>query len=221
MNLIEESFSRIFPDESLPYTSNSKYSGRFSGFNAVVRKRGNHLEFSISKKWKGVDREILIGLIQNLLLKIMKRKGKSTNIDLYHHFIKSLHLSTEKTEVDADLAESFDRVANLMDLFDVEKPNLVWGESTFRKLASYTYESDTVTVSNIFRSAPNELIDYLMYHELLHKKFKFEEKNGRSLHHSPEFKRWEARFPNAKELEKQLSIWSRKKKGFLGRLWWK
>lgn len=217
-SIAEEAYSGIFENSS-PYDFSLKYSGKFRDYNGLVRKMDNQLEFVISKKWKTVDRQIQIGMIQHLLLKILKRKAKTENIDLYNYFIKSLHITKEKTSMDPLLGELCDKVIDRMQLFDVEKPSLEWGSPTFRKLASYNYESDIVTVSSLFQGAPEELISYLIYHELLHKKFKFKESGGRTLHHSSEFKRWERMFPDSEELDKQLGQYVRKKKGILRMFW--
>ncbi len=212
MGIAEDAYAGLFGEGSMPYTFELSYSGRFKGYNGTVIKRYNHLTFSISKKWKGVDRQIQIGMLQHLMLKILHVKGKTDNIDLYGYFIKSLHLTTQKQSEDTVLSESCERVLAQMELYDVEKPSLAWGDATFRKLASYNYETDTIQVSSLFEGAPQELLDYLMYHELLHKKFKFSEKNGRTLHHSAEFLRWEKKFPDAQRLEGELSKWVRSKK---------
>ncbi len=219
MGIADELYSELFPSETSNYIFSLKYSGRLKDFNGMVRKSGNNLTFILSKKWSRVDRQIQKGLMQHLLLKILNKKGHTESIDLYNYFIKSLHISTPKTSEDELLTQSCDKVLEQMQLFDVEKPSLAWGSPTFRKLASYNYQSDTITISSLFQNAPQELVDYLMYHELLHKKFKFKETNGRSLHHSAEFKRWERKFPNSEELEKQLSQHVRKKRGIL-RLFW-
>ena len=56
-----------------------------------------------------------------------------------------------------------------------------------------------------------------MYHEMLHKKFKFESKNGRSLHHSPRVQKMEAKFENSDLVEKEVSKLARKHRfGFFG-----
>ena len=49
-----------------------------------------------------------------------------------------------------------------------------------------------------------------MYHEMLHKKFKFENKNGRSVHHSTEFKKMESQFENSEFIEKEIAKVARK-----------
>ncbi len=168
-------------------------------------------------QWKDIDDEIKIGLIQHLLLKVFKKKGMSNkistqNIDLYNNFIRNIDILAVKDKFDPILEQSFNRINeqyfdNLMD-----KPNLVWGTNSFRKLACYNFHSDTVTMSTIFTDARNEVIDQIMYHELLHKHLKFAHKNGRSSHHSPEFRRRERSFPNFHEIEKEIGQIIRTKK---------
>jgi hypothetical protein len=53
-----------------------------------------------------------------------------------------------------------------------------------------------------------------MYHEMLHKKYKFNSKNGRSYHHTSQFRKKEKAYPNSEEIEKKLnSLAVRKKVG--------
>ena len=65
-------------------------------------------------------------------------------------------------------------------------PNLKWGNKSLSQLGTYDYGTDTITVSRILEKE-SILLDYVMYHEILHKKIKFKEKNGRSIHHSKEW----------------------------------
>ena len=89
ISLVVEAFNRLFPDND-NYSFSLKYSSKFSQYNANVKKRLSKIEFSLSSKWKTVNDEIVIGLIQSLLLRILGKKGSSMNIDLYNNFVKSL-----------------------------------------------------------------------------------------------------------------------------------
>jgi len=88
---------------------------------------------------------------------------------------------------------------------------------SFRKLARYDYQEDMITVSEIFRDAKPEMLDYLIYHELLHKKMKFSYKNGKNYHHTRSFKKMEEKFENAAGLEKEFGIFIAKKRRELSR----
>ena len=93
----------------------------------------------------------------------------------------------------------------------IEKPNLVLGNGT-SKLGSYEYGVDTINISRILLNGKRELLDYVMYHEMLHKKHKFYTKSGRSYHHTSAFKKAEKKFENAEEIEEKLARLCRKKK---------
>jgi len=162
--------------------------------------------FNLSKDWKKISPEIQIGLIQELLIRILKEKNKKTiNMELYNSFLKNIHIAIPKTKTDEILEESFNRVNETYFVGMVDLPNLKWGNDSTSKLGSYEYGSDTITISSIFKNAEQELLDYVMHHEMLHKKFKFQNKNGRNLHHSSEFKRTEEAFENRNLIEKKIS----------------
>jgi hypothetical protein len=48
------------------------------------------------------------------------------------------------------------------------------------------------------------MMDYVMYHEMLHKKHKFSSKGSRIMHHTKEFRSSESAFPNSEIIEKRL-----------------
>ena len=204
MGLIKDAFTKLYPDKTFNYNSKVKYSAKFNDYNANVKYGADSLNFNLSKKWKGVSKEIQIGLIQSLLNRVFKTKINTTNIDLYNIFLKRVHYTVEKIHSDPILEESFDRVNEKYFYDFIEKPNLKFGKDSFSKLGSYEYGSDTIVISNIFKDSP-ELLDYVMYHELLHKKHKFHNKNGRSYHHTSEFKQKEKEFEDP-EIEKKLEF---------------
>lgn len=206
MDLIQESFKRLYPNKNLEYKVELKFSGRFKPYNANVQynKLTKHLKFNLSKKWRKTNKEIVIGLIQNLLIKIFKDKKTTLNIDLYNNFIKNLHISIPKKQADPLLLESFNRVNNEYFYDLIEQPNLDWGKKSIAKLGSYEYQTDKITISSIFKKASQHLLDYVIYHELLHKKHKFQNRGTRNYHHTATFKKAEKKFRNASEIEKEL-----------------
>lgn len=209
--LIKEAFGQLCPEKALSYNVSLKYSRKFKPYNANVKLRGSNLIFNLSREWKKIGKEIQIGLIQELMAKILKGKNcKTINIELYNLFMKNVHLAVPKTKTDETLEGSFDRVNETYFNGMIDKPNLQWGNDSTSKLGSYEYGSDTITISAIFKNSEQRLLDYVMHHEMLHKKFKFQSKNGRNLHHSSEFKRMESRFENREAVEKEISGLARK-----------
>ncbi|MDP3734239.1 MAG: hypothetical protein Q8R37_03340, partial [Nanoarchaeota archaeon] len=73
MDLIQESFQRLFPEQEFRYKTAMEYNRRLSHFNANVKLEYNTLSVNLNLQWKDIDDEIKIGLIQHLLLKILKQ----------------------------------------------------------------------------------------------------------------------------------------------------
>jgi len=222
MQLIKEAFEKLYPDKEFNYSIKIKYTARFKPYNANVRYTKNSLEFSLSRQWKHISKDIVIGLIQNLLLKVFNDKKQTINIDLYNYFIRNLHISIPKQKSDPALESSFNRVNKEYFYNLVEIPNLEWGSNSKRKLGSYDYHTDTISISRIFIDAEPELLDYLIHHEMLHKKLKFSNKDNRSYHHTREFKEKEKEFNNYKEMDKKIKMLIRKSKykEFLNQFSW-
>jgi len=191
-----------------------KYSGHFKGYNTNVKYSNYKIEFTASRQWEEIDPDIQIGLLQNLIVKMHRLKVKKTpNMELYESFMKGLSKYAKKHTRDPQLEESFDRVNAKFFDGNMDKPNLIFANESFSKLGSYEYGTDTIHMSTIFSDLPpSDLVylDYVMYHELLHKKHSFNVKNGRHQAHTTAFRKDEARFEPG--MEAKLSGFLRRKK---------
>lgn len=209
MNLAEKAYMELFPNRPLDHEFSVKYTAKFKPYRANVRMRDNRVLFSMSRKWKSVSHEIQIGIIQDLMQRILSRKMKidrvkTTSMDLYNIFLKKIHMAIPKTNIDPLLEESFDRVNEKYFNNMIEKPNLVWGAYSTSKLGSYEYGSDTITMSRIFENSDTKLLDYVMHHEMLHKKHKFNHGSCRTLHHTAEFRKEESMFEGRELMERGI-----------------
>ncbi|OYT32729.1 hypothetical protein DRJ22_01410 [Candidatus Woesearchaeota archaeon] len=201
MRFADEAFLELFPEKKLPFIS-VEYSGRFNSFNANVVKKNNSLFFKLSKNWRSVSSEIKKGLVQELLTKLFKVKKRTLNMDLYDSFIKKLSDFSVPSRSHPVLEESFNRVNLACFSNSLSRPNLKLGRGVNR-LGFYDYASDTISISRILLDYP-DLLDYVMFHELLHKVHKFRVSGSRHIHHSKEFRDAEKSYPNAALLEKKL-----------------
>ena len=217
-DLIIESFQELYPEKTFPFSPVLRYSAAFKGFNANIKLRRDVLTVSMSKQWRQVSKDIQMGLIQDLLVRLLKDKRDTMNMRLYLSFMRNVHLAVPKTKSEPQLAEAFQQINNKF--FDgmMETPNFEWMDGK-RTVGLYEYGTDTILISQHLREHP-QLLGYVMYHEMLHKKHKFASKPGRHCHHSKEFREEEAKFPNAAELEKELMYVGRRSKsrmlGWLG-----
>ncbi|MEA3349798.1 MAG: hypothetical protein U9Q82_04175, partial [Chloroflexota bacterium] len=96
-----------------------------------------------------------------------------------------------------DLEIVFERVNSVYFDGAMEKPNLIWSRIlTQRKFGHYRPSSDTIMISISLDDSdvPTYLIDFIMYHELLHKKIGQKIINGRIYSHTSEFRAAESEF---------------------------
>lgn len=200
-----------------------KYSGHFKNYNANAKYTYHYLQFNLATNWQDVDQDIQQGLVESLMIKIYKIKNvKTSNMELYENFMKGLSKYAKKHTHDPILESSFDRVNDKMFSGMIDKPNLIWASESFAKLGSYEYGSDTIYISTVFKNIRVDEIkylDYVMFHELLHKKHQFEMKNGRQHAHTTAFRVEEATFGIT---EQELGMWLAKKKYSLKNVfkWW-
>jgi len=153
----------------------------------------------------GISKEIQIGLMQELILKLKKTRKETMNIDLYNSFVKNLHLAIPKTKSDPALEESFKRINSQYFLGLVEQPNLKWGQASTTTFGSYDFKTDTVSISRIFKETDPTYLDYIMFHEVLHKQRKFRRSGSKTYYHDKTFKRAERVFKDQDRIEKQLN----------------
>jgi len=224
MTLIHEAYMRLFDTHEFPYSEVLTYSGHFKGYNANVQLRGKKIEFKLSKKWKGVSRDIQIGCIQELFVKLLKKRGRkipktTLYIELYHYFLRSVHRTIPKTLSDPILENHFNIINDTYFLGILEQPNLKWGSFSLHTIGYYDFGTDTITMSKALHPAvdcPEELLCYVLYHEMLHKKHKFKGSHGRTYSHTKAFREDEKKFDQQilreKQLGKFLSMQRRRKR---------
>jgi len=103
---------------------------------------------------------------------------------------------------------------NLQYLFDkinleyfnenLEQPRLRWsGREATRRLGYYHPDSDTITLSHFLdqKGIPAYVVEYVLYHEMLHKKLGLKEVNSYRVAHTTHFKKLEKSFKQASAAE--------------------
>lgn len=106
-----------------------------------------------------------------------------------------------------DLSASFDRVNAAYFGGKMPRPRLTWNRTfTGRKFGHYDFVHDTVMVSRTLDApgVPAFVVDFLMFHELLHKFHGLHWVNGRGYAHTSEFQQDERKFDRYVEAELRL-----------------
>ena len=111
-----------------------------------------------------------------------------------------------------DLGEIFNCVNRKYFANSIDRPHLKWSRQiTFRKFGHYNFGTDTVLISRSLDSkkVPAYILDYLMFHELLHKRLGQQRIGNRHYAHTPQFRKEERRFPLLDEASAFLEQYSR------------
>jgi hypothetical protein len=106
-----------------------------------------------------------------------------------------------------DLVKIFDQLNTLYFGNNLKMPILGWSrKNSYWRLGFYDKERNLLVISRVFdqHGVPDEVVEYLVYHEMLHIHFPYERKNGRRIIHPPEFRRTEKQFPRYQNIQNWL-----------------
>ncbi|MFT4250035.1 MAG: hypothetical protein ACMXYD_01600 [Candidatus Woesearchaeota archaeon] len=207
MSFVDEAFKEL---NISSYTYKLSYSARFNGYNANIRKTRTHYDIRLSKIWQSVSEDIQKGCVQSLLLRFHKDQERTQAVLLYNDFLKALTEYAPRKDSDAYLASRFHLLNEEYFSGLMSMPNLEWGSYSLTHLGRYEYSTDTVRISTALRE-DEQLLDYVLYHELLHKKHKFTASKNSTRHHTKAFREEEALF-KIKDVEKRLSRFVQEKR---------
>lgn len=107
-----------------------------------------------------------------------------------------------------DLQDLFDRLNAVYFAGLLARPVLTWSRSvTRRKFGHYQPSTDTIMVSATLDdpSVPPFVVEFVLFHEMLHKELGSKTVNGRTWSHTPAFRRAERRFPRHAEAQSHLT----------------
>jgi hypothetical protein len=177
------------------------------------RSFNNFTTLIISESFIQSSDEVLKAVLQNTLL-------KRTTIanQLIHKFGLSEECSGILLELDliAQIASETAQgsIYNLNELFHninrqyfagkMPQPRLTWSSIlSHRKLGHYERTRDRIVISQTLdhKNIPQYLVEFILYHELLHKHHGIRWMNGKCMIHTSEFKRSERKFQQFNEVE--------------------
>lgn len=209
--LATQAFQQLYPGKRLSRQFSIRYSGRFKGLNANVQMSSEEVTFSLSRAYQEVSEEIRIGVMQHLLNKLHKTKVQTLEIELYNKYVQKLSDHAPVTDVDPFLEKHFEQLNDQYFNGFMTLPNLKWGSYSLRKLGHYEFDSDTIVLSTALKE-DLDLLDFVLYHEMLHKKHKFTCSGSQTRSHTAAFRKDERKF-HIKDIEQKLErfVHSRKR----------
>ncbi len=108
-----------------------------------------------------------------------------------------------------DLNEIFERVNETYFDGKIAKPRLTWSARVSKStMGKYNYATDTLTLNRLLNRAgtPRYVLEFLMYHELLHKALGYQIVNQRRRVHTPRFRKLEKNFHQYREANDYLCV---------------
>ena len=212
------------------YFVNARYKS-YAGLKAGVSLSKGVLQATASKEFAFVPREVKLGLALSLLSKLFKKRADPELLRPYKEFMASKQAAElsdalrgargrkrkgshegenhDLNELRDSLLRDYSRVFE-----GVKPPRVVWSKrKSKRKLGWFDDAFHEIVVNKALDRAPRFVVEFVLYHELLHAKHEVRYARGKSLRrsvHTREFNDDERAFPREKEAEAWIqSNWNR------------
>jgi len=208
--LYKEAFRHFEPKRSMPQVHVSFYP--YVGINHTIRIRGGEVYVRIGEICRDMPLACHRGLAYILVGKLRGKKIPAGYREVYNEWIKSDKIRERAAEQKRergwkivtsskgeayDLDAIFDKVNKQYFRGRIRKPQLTWSaRKTYRILGHHDAQMDHIAISRSLdsREVPRFVVEYVLFHEMLHIKHPTQHVNGRRYNHTPAFKRDEERF---------------------------
>jgi len=185
----------------------------FAGLNHTARFRENHLQVRVSDLFVDAPQQVIHALALILLAKLYRRKLTREIHQTYRGFILSPDIQERARVVRCsrgriqtikgpsgryvNLEICFDRLNVLYFGGGLNKPKITWSARRSRRtLGRYDATRHCIYISRVFDTpgVPGFVVDYVMFHEMLHIRHQTCIRGSQILVHTPEFRADEESF---------------------------
>jgi hypothetical protein len=196
----------------------------YTGLSSTIRLRQGRVFARVSDVLKGSPREVLYALACILVAKLYRVKASKVHERIYRAYaldapmvdatqasrrLRGYKLTTSSTGSTYDLAKLFSDLNTRYFGGKLDSPLLSWSQRPARRiLGHYDDVHRAIIISKSLDNAriPRFVIEYVLYHEMLHVKHPARVVSGRTIHHSRAFREDERLF---EEFDKALT-WLKK-----------
>lgn len=191
----------------------------YTGINSRIRLSDGLLHIKISDILLDAPLEFHEILAEILLKKLFRKRISADVLQVYRNYINQPEIRDKSIEARRvrgrkvlkgaqgefyDLNEIFDLLNQIYFQNLLAKPIITWSASkTYRILGHHDSTHKTLAVSKSLddKSVPRFVVEYVVYHEMLHIKHPTKYINGRRYNHTPSFKHDEKEFAFFDEAE--------------------
>lgn len=191
----------------------------YIGINHTIRVRNGKVFVRLAEICREMPLNEQKALACILVAKLLRKKVPPRAREIYSAFIKRQEIREKATENKKargrkiitsangdvyDLNEIFDALNQTYFRNSLQKPVLSWSSrKTYRILGHHDSTHETVIVSKSLddKKVPRFVVEYVVFHEMLHIFHPTEHRNGRRFNHTPAFKRNERKFRHFEEAD--------------------
>lgn len=221
LEIFRETFSALLPGSALPELKVEFFA--FANVNNTIRLRNGRLLVRLSDLLEGAPDAILRAIAHILLAKMYQKpidRGQAARYRKYvgsHEIVRKAHL-IRQMRGRKQLRSARGHVYDLDAIFErlnlrffhglMARPVMSWSQSKTRRiLGHYDPAHNAIIISRIFDhpAVPRYVLEYIVYHEMLHLKFPVKLRGSRRCVHSKEFQAEERLFPQLGEANVFLS----------------
>ena len=213
----EEAFQALDARRAIPEINVEFYP--YVGINHTIRLRRDKIFVRLAEICKCAPPDVQRALAFILVSKLLRKKVPAAAAELYRSYIKTQEMQSKARENkrakgrkiitsaqgDAhDLEEIFARLNSTYFRNSIPKPTLTWSaRQTFRILGHHDSTHETIVVSKSLddEKIPQYVVEFIVFHEMLHIFHPTEQRGGRHYNHTPQFRRDEKKFKYFHEAE--------------------
>ena len=213
LEIFQESYSELRPGNSVPELKVEFFA--FANVNNTIRLREGRLLVRLSDLLEGAPDGVLRAIAHILLAKMYRQpidRGYAARYRKYvgsHDIVRKAHLVRQmrgRKLLRSPRGHFYDLDAVFEDLNTrffhglMARPRLSWSQTKTRRiLGHYDPAHNAIIISRIFDhpAVPRYVLDYILYHEMLHLKHPVKLRGSRRCVHSAEFQTEEKLFPRA------------------------
>ncbi len=195
----------------------------YVGINHTIRVRDGEIYVRIAEMCREISLNAQKALAYILVAKLLRKKVPVKAREVYANSIKTEEmrdkaLISKKTRgrkivgsaqgKTYDLEEMFTDLNRLYFQNSISKPTLSWSaRKTFRILGHHDAAHETIIVSRSLdeKSVPQYVVEFVVFHEMLHIYYPTEHRDGRRYNHTPQFRRHEKQFQHYEQAEKWIT----------------
>lgn len=185
----------------------------------TIQLKRKYIQIRIAEPLRQAPEHILRSLGIILYSKLFRFKIDSNLRRKYRHFVEDsilpIHPSTTRKPSSKYKAQG--NIYNLELIFDyvnrayfhnkLQKPILGWSlKKGYTRLGFFAEDKNLLVISRIFDTSrvPLKVVEYMMYHEMLHIAIPTKVIDGRRKIHPPDFKKMDRTFPDYDEIQKWI-----------------